>query len=238
MLTKAMLAAEKSYRASVSPVDLCLAMTSGADVGQGTYRVLPALGWTQRGSVILVGFLLRAIEDKMVGSLAWTLPWTEANAPKIVSLLTHLGWDGRLYPFDADPEAISEEGWPSETEDVRGLRYLMAARKVKATMVFPPRPDGNNVLKIDVTRRVGVEFPLDPAAGVPPIANPALRVRLAELVGRDYVFTGVTLAEIPQAVPAPGLVELLLTPAEEQAPREPVKDEGPEAGHQGRGRLG
>lgn len=191
MLTKAMLAAEKAYRAASKPEDLCLAMAHGKDVVPGTCRFLPSLAWTQRGAVVLAGFLLRLQEDKMVGTLAWTMPWTETNALHIATLIDRLGWDGRLFPHDADSEKPGEEGWPVDEEEVRGLRYMMAGRKIQATLTFPPQAEGNRILTIDILRRADVEFAMSPnVGGEIGTGRAELHAYLAELVGRSYVFLG------------------------------------------------
>ncbi len=52
------------------------------------------------------------------------------------SLLTMLGWDGRVWPQD--------EGYPSGTGMEPGIRDAMGAINAKAAMVFPPAPGGDS----------------------------------------------------------------------------------------------
>jgi len=99
------------------------------------------------------GALLKMAEDVSVGMLDWALPITENMVPRIADVLATFGWDQRVWPDDA--------GWPDETPDREGFIGLMMKRRLNATLTFPPGPNGNRVMTVNVLK-VSSPFPLPP----------------------------------------------------------------------------
>lgn len=176
--------AEKQYMKETPEVDRAMGAGAG-EYALGPHRFLPAVAWVRGECLVIIGFLLRMQENKTVGSLAWSLPYTPNTAYVLGDLMATLGWNGRVWP----PEPGKEEGvWPTDEDEVRGLRYLMAGRNIQRTFTFPTTEEGNVVLTINMQRRAKVDFPLDPRPYITREADMAMRDELHRFVSEPDLF--------------------------------------------------
>jgi hypothetical protein len=163
VLTKKAETAIKAYVKNTDPRDLAYGRVIGgyADAHAGPFRLLPVLGHLRLefGVTILAlsTILLRTFDDKHMGTLGWNLPVNERTEKRVCGLLTSFGWDGRIWPFDA--------GWPDGLTEETGLRVLLKDARILGTFVFPPEPQGNRVLRVEV-QKLSNDFPLSPE--IPP----------------------------------------------------------------------
>lgn len=137
---------EKRYVREVPVEERAFCVLAAEKPTPEVYRFLPAMCWPQNGAINLAGFVLTHISLAAKAALVWTIPWKERNQVRLVRLLTHLGWDGRVWP--------GSEGWPDNSpEEKEGLQNLMRRQKVEATLTFPPGAEGNSTIDLPVIRR-------------------------------------------------------------------------------------
>jgi hypothetical protein len=142
------------------------AQVTGGDVTPGIYRGLACLGWFERrGPFAICGVhfvLMHNQADKAFATLSLALPVTKNTELLVNSFLHLVGWDGRVWPYDADG------GWPEKTEDEEQVRTMLDKLKprISATLTFPPSGRGATCLNLPVVKRSS-PYPLAPFEPVP-----------------------------------------------------------------------
>lgn len=194
MITKKAEAAIKQYVKTTDPRDVCHAQVVGYErkAQLGPFRLMPVIGYprTEHGvSIIALScIMLRVYDDRHMGTLGWNLPFNERTERTICGLLTSLGWDGRVWPFDA--------GWPDDTPEATGLHVLLIDSQVNATLVFPPEERGSRVLRVEVQKLSG-DFALAPVVPAEDYIEPT-EENLAKL--RQIVADADMFLKAPRAV--------------------------------------
>lgn len=172
MLTKAHVKAHRHYLKTTEVINRTEACAGGEDVKPNPYLLLPSVSWFGSEAMDLtdipptlhiVGYLLQPGTFDPKGTLAWTFPlFTEQGIETALSVLTSLGWDGRVFPHDP--------GWPSAPEDEENLATMMAYQGMKkATLTFPPNFVGDfEAPTVVILKQAGTFFPLDPSHVINP----------------------------------------------------------------------
>lgn len=127
---------------------------------RGTFAALPLFGYvslrnrTNIPLVMLTVLLLKGDEEggeaslRPRGTLNIEFPIYPETMDATVNMLDKLGWDGRVWPND--------EGWPTGDATVEPeVIALMESAKLRATMTFPPSPQGNATMPVNVERAQG-----------------------------------------------------------------------------------
>ncbi len=123
---------------------------------RGTFSALPIFGYvalrekTNVPLVMLTVLLLRGEEGKDLrphGAMKIELPVYPETEDVIVHTLDKLGWDGRVWPND--------DGWPTGEPQEGEISNMMDSAKLRATMTFPPKPEGVATMSVDVQRARG-----------------------------------------------------------------------------------
>lgn len=145
------------------------AQITGGTCTPGIYRGLPILGWIERKEGVLpvvgIHFLVLLNHSADVkASLALALPVTKNTELLVNSFLAHLGWDGRVWPYDGDG------GWPEgdTDEDVTQIKALFnrVVPPIGATLTFPSKPNARVIERLPVLKR-NAPYPWAPFEPVP-----------------------------------------------------------------------
>jgi hypothetical protein len=149
------------------------AQITGGKIEPGTYPALATLGWIERrGPVALVGvhfLMLQRQAHKAMATLSLGMPVTKRTELLVNSFLHYIGWDGRVWPYDADG------GWPEKSEeDCAQIEALLAKLypKISSTLTFPSKPElGAKLIELPVLKRTA-PYPLAPFEPVPESESP------------------------------------------------------------------
>jgi hypothetical protein len=159
-------------------------IANGGTVTPGPYNFLPVLctmaGPVTERVVLITCFLLRIVDDKHVGVLDWILPWNPRTEAGIARLLVGFGWDGRVWP--------DEEGWPGTDIEGNGLRTILSASGLRATLTFPPSADGSNRTLRQEVLKMSSAFPLCPDVHNDIVVPPEHLEKLRKLMEDPSIF--------------------------------------------------
>lgn len=158
---------------------------------KGEFLALPLFGWVATRDkvgtplVMIVALLIRSIEDpKPRGTLQIELPILEETELATIAALERFGWDGRVWPVD--------EGWPtgSDMDEVQ-ITTLMEQAHLRATLTFPPGPNGVAAQTVNVQRAKG-PFLMPPLPTPEGDVDPVKRERLKQLCENPRIFVNPT----------------------------------------------
>lgn len=134
------------------------AQVTGGKVNPGTYRGLATLGWIEhRGTTVkvpVVGVHFLVLQNhsyKPMATLSLAMPVTKRTELLVNSFLHHVGWDGRVWPFDGDG------GWPETSPaDAEQIRIMLGKTtpKIGATLTFPAEAEqGAPLVTLPILKR-------------------------------------------------------------------------------------
>jgi hypothetical protein len=153
----------REYLKKWGRLEVPTAQITGGKINPGSYRGLATLGWIERrGPVPVVGvhfLLLMRIAFTPMATLSLAMPVTKNTELLINSFLHHVGWDGRVWPYDGD------DGWPHKgSDDARNMLGLMMKTipRIGSTLTFPSEAgEGAPLIELPVIKRTS-PYPLAP----------------------------------------------------------------------------
>ena len=162
----------REYLQKWTPAEVPVAEVTGGSIVPGTWRGLATLGWMEhQGQTPVCGvhfLILRNHEFKPFATLSLAMPVTKTTELHVNSFLHLIGWDGRVWPYDADG------GWPENSEeDADQVQELLGKLRprIAATLTFPPKDGlGGTLIPIHVRKKKGT-FHLAPFEPLPEDAD-------------------------------------------------------------------